>query len=608
MSDLKEFYKNCMKPLSSKRKFFYDFVGFDVETYSDKNIFLMGGVYFYVNGEPVYISFWNKDDMADFVANNHFFQGKYIVATNLSFDFMSLFWDTKHWNDFKTINKGSDIILAVKSFKNSNKKGSIKFIDTFNYAHFSVEKLGKIIKQPKIAKPNFLGEFFDYKKDFGKKEILEEYNKNDCKISCDFMYFLQKGINEAGGKLKTTIASCSLDVWRRNFLNEILIKENYLLKKDIKSFIFKGYYGGRVEAYKKGLFKDVFYYDVNSLYPSVMRLDYPLPNSVKEVSPTINNIINFMGVSECNIITPKNINKPLLPVRFKEKLIFPVGEFMGTYNHCELKRAIELGYKVEPLNQIIYTKSWKPFKAFVEHFYSKRLEYKKQGNDMEYIFKLILNSLYGKFAQKKIDVWKLYDLNNMSYEDGHNAMKGKEIKFIDEEISKVMVMNTYQFNGVHSFPILSSYVTSYARLLMYDYLIKDEVLYTDTDSVITSKESFVHSDEIGLMKLEGKFDELMIIRPKFYYCENKDDVKVKIKGLNKATVNDFFNIVDGQSVTKQKFTKIRESIRRGFVFNQIIPINKKFLLKDDKRKWHQINKADKYKDKLFESEPLEVFL
>ena len=172
------------------------------------------------------------------------------------------------------------------------------------------------------------------------------------------------------------------------------------------------------------MYNNVFYYDVNSLYPSVMRKEFPLSNSIKNIYyPNIYNIKNYMGVSECEILAPKNINKPLLPFRTKDKLMFPIGKFTGVYNHNELQKALSLGYKIKPLKQIIYTKTWYPFKNFVDYFYEKRLECKKNNSNFEYIYKLILNSLYGKFAQKDVNTWRIIDTKSMNYEETNKGIK-----------------------------------------------------------------------------------------------------------------------------------------------------------------------------------------
>jgi len=581
---MKEYYKNILKQLSKKKLTKYDFIGFDVETYGDDNLFYMGGLFYLTDsGKEVYKAFYDREEMIEFLLTFKF-QGKYIVATNLGFDLSVLFFNTKYWNDLNILERGSNIIYAEYKFKNSDKKGKIKFIDTMNYVPFSVEKLGKIINIEKQEKPSFLGEIPKTKEE---KAYLEFYNSYDCKISCKFMYFLQDGFFNAGGNLKITIASTSFDIWRRNFQPDMLVKEEFILNDhEVKNFIFKGYYGGRTEVFKKGLFKDVFYYDINSLYPSVMRLAFPLPQSIRKVdSCSVSYIQNYMGVTECTVFCPK-MNKPFLPFRNEKskKLLFPCGRFTGTWNNCELQKAVTLGYKIEKIHkQVIYTKNFFPFKEFVEYFYQKRLDYKKENSPMEFVCKIILNSLYGKFGQKRIKKSRIIDMN--LFTGDYDAL----IKEIGEDFlikdNKILVNKEEEFNGKNVYPILSSYVTSYARILMYNYLKHEEVLYTDTDSCICSAPIFSHSKVLGEMKLEGEFKLVHIIKPKFYYTYDGEEYDVKIKGLSKADKKDFEKILNGETVNKMKFSKMKESIRRGFAINKKMIVPKIMGLTDDKRIW-----------------------
>lgn len=598
-------YKHVLKPLSNKKITKYDFIGFDVETYGNENKFYMGGLYYFEgkNRRQTFKSFYNKVEMIEFMLSNKF-KGKYITATNLGFDLTALFYNTKYWNMLNILESGSKIIYADFRGDNYSKKGKIMFIDTMNYAPFSVDKLGKILKVPKLDKPKCIGRL---PKNREEDQELLIYNKRDCEISCLFMYFLQDGINTAGGNLKITIASTSFDVWRRNFQPEILIKEQVIKNsKEIKNFIFQGYYGGRTEVYKKGVFKDVHYYDINSLYPSVMRNEFPLPQSVKE-TPILSEfyINNYFGVTECTIKCP-NINKPLLPYRDEErkKLIFPKGTFKGTWNNHELKRALELGYQIIKIHkQIIYTKTFRPFLGFVNYFYNERLTYKKNNNPLELVMKLILNSLYGKFGQKEVKEFKVLDLDtfNGTLEELYKII-GNEY---DEKDNKIIMNQKREYDGKNVYPILASYVTTYARLLMYDYINSDDVIYTDTDSIFTKSKIKETSLELGDMKEEdgSPFKYTYFVKPKFYFLiDNEENETTKIKGINRANKDDFFALINGKSVKKQKFSKIKESVRRGLLPNTKIELEKVMSLEDNKREWF---KDTNTKDILI-SEPLEI--
>lgn len=575
--------KNTLIPLNSDIKKF-DFVGFDVETYDIKGVqsFYFGSIYYYdEEGKEVFETYFDRELLISRILTPYF-KSKYIVATNLAFDYSSLFYGTRHWNDLLLIWRGSDLITV--KYKLPNKKGSVNFIDTFNYVGFSVAKLGEIIGTNKGVQPNYIGK----RKSETRKELNDfiAYNKLDCKISCDFMYFLQKGINGIGGQLKLTIASSSLDTWRRSFMVGNITKEQYTLNnKDIKTFIHKGYYGGRTEVFKKGVLKNMKYYDINSLYPSQMLKQLPNPNSVFiPKSFKTDNIIKYMGVTEC-LVKSNDSEYPILPYKSKEtkKLIFPKGVFRGVWNHNELNYAISKGYRIIKIyNQLCYKYTFTPFKNYIISLYNQRLEYKKEFNPMELVTKLCMNSLYGKFAQHERTNTKITDLDTLSQKDKVKALLYDEGDIKDNFLVQT---NKEEFDGIFSFPVLSSYISSYARIEIHKYIEKYNAVYCDTDSIVT-KETLPTSSKLGDMKLEANLLKCEFIKPKLYYMMEEDGKEViKMKGVNRANINDFNSMKKGKLIKKTKFSKIKESINRRIKPNTIIKIHKNINMDDDKRVW-----------------------
>ncbi len=564
------------------------FMGFDVETYGNENTFYSGGFWWIDEKNKVnWKYFKDAQKMRDFILRWKYREYT-VVATNLSFDFTVLFWNTKYWNDFKIIMRGSKIMLA--EYKFSSRNGKIKFIDTMNYIPFSVSDLGDIVNEPKLKQPSFWvkdkdGKIIDTPKpsDYYEDRELEIYNKQDCKISALFMDFLQEGINKLGGNLKITAASTSLDVWRRNFQPFNLTKEEFIIGDyDIKDFIYKAYYGGRTEAFKRGYIEDYNYYDINSLYPSVMQLPLPNPNTVfKPESTNVKNIIHYEGVTECTVYCPY-MKYPLLPYRHDNKLKFPIGSFSGVWNNCELRKAIEVGYEITDIKkQVLYKDTFYPFREFIKTLYSLRQEYKKEGSNMQLLVKLIMNSCYGKFAQRHLQDYKVVDSAYLSNDDLLKISNGSvEFDMIDD---KIIMKKNKVCNSIFTFPILSSYITSYARLLMYKYINKYEPVYTDTDSIITNKH-IEDSNELGFMKLEEKVKSGIIIKPKLYMINET----IKAKGIKYPDKKAFKDILQGNKIYRDKFTTLKESIRKHIIPNTIIETHKKVDLEDTKRKWDKL--------------------
>lgn len=592
---------NNFSPKTNKVKSF-DFVGFDVETYinSDKeNIFYLGGLYYYnMSGLEVYEYFYDRESMIKRLTS-YGFRSKYIVATNLTFDFLTLFSDTKYFNDCDILWRDSDILAVTFKYRVGREVKRLKFIDTLNYAPFSVKKLGEILGVEKLESPEYLGE--RKPKSVIEEEYMKAYNKRDAKISCDFMYFLQKGVNEIGGTVKLTIASTSLDTFRRGFQKQTLVKEEDVLGVEgVKDFIFKGYYGGRTEAFMRGEFNNddingnFKLYDVNSLYPYVM-LDkkLPFPNSVFIPSkPTFENILYNEGVSKVKVTTPDDMYYPILPLRINGKLKFPIGTFTAVYNHNELRYAIENGYRVDYVySQVCYNSTFKPFKDYIRYLYNNRLEYKQKGSSYEIVNKLLMNSLYGKFAQRYVYRYDIFELDKLQQKEFEKAL------FEDDTVE---IKNGYayrreveEFNGVFSFPILSSYITSYARIHLHQYLSKYNGIYCDTDSIITNQE-VPESSKLGGMKKEADIEYINIVRPKFYTISTKEKDITKIKGVKYASREDFDNILKGNAIERKKFSKLKESIIQGVSPLTLISVEKRMSLEDDKREWNGIHSKPIY--------------
>jgi len=625
--------------------------GFDIETYGENNIFLMGSI---VNDKEKFI-FWNREEMINFLTTSHKFRGNSLIfATNLGFDFMALFGNDLSNYDIEFCMRGSSFINIKITLE---KKYTLNFRDTMNFLKTSVSNLGDILKIPKLDKPKFLGEI---PKNNKEKKELEIYNIRDSEITFKFANFLQDSFNKIGCNIKFTIASTSMSLFRNKYLKEFLFQP----KKEIIEFLYKAYYGGRTETISRGKIKNMNYYDINSLYPYVMlSKEYPHPNyieyitfdwdkidnknkeiSKKEIKRGLDLVNKFEGVSYCLVKAKFNKdnkfleNIPILPYRDESlnKLVFPLGYFESYQTHVELRKAINLGYEVLIFKSVYYEKTFNPFKDFVTDNYNKRLEEKKKGSSMDIVYKLILNSLYGKFAQKMETTEIIINNSEESKEKVMKAiLKNKELEknkkdykykidmidnysLDDEEQNDILNPQIYFITDLDKEyipkfinPILSIYITSYARLELFNLIEtikknKKNIVYFDTDSVITDY-NFNTSKDLGALKKEYDIKEGIIIKPKMYYLkglnEKKEETEVyKCKGLMGInSYKDFENIISTRKFNYIKFCKFKESLRRKLHYNKKISIDKDINLEDNKRVW----KNEKFnKNILEESTPI----
>lgn len=80
-------------------------------------------------------------------------------------------------------------------------------------------------------------------------------------------------------------------------------------------------------------------------------------------------------------------------------LIFPTGQFIKIFYSKELKFTRKLDYEIIPPRGYLFEKKLSPFKGVISDLYESQLEAKKRGDEpMTWIYKVLMNSLYGRFG------------------------------------------------------------------------------------------------------------------------------------------------------------------------------------------------------------------
>lgn len=332
-----------------------------------------------------------------------------------------------------------------------------------------------------------------------------------------------------------TISSLSLAIFRCRFL-----KDNYnipIITGQMYNDISLSYTGGNVDVFKP-YGENIFHYDVNSLYPYIMK-EFPMPSGTPVYFE--GDITKYdkdaFGFFEAKIEAPKDLYVPLLQKRLKYnnsyKTVSPVGTWKGFYLSEELIKAKELNYKIEVIRGYVFKKEY-IFKDFVDYFYNLKVNNPK--NSAYYaIAKLILNGLYGRFGMSPYKENHIIINNSDSYKIYNNFTVTNVINFDNKELISYLDFEDYEkeSNFNISIPIASA-VTSLARLFMYKFkTMKSNIYYTDTDSVaLDSKlDDYFIGSELGKFKLEYISKKAIFLAPKVYYCKTNLGDICKIKGL-----------------------------------------------------------------------------
>ena len=294
-----------------------------------------------------------------------------------------------------------------------------------------------------------------------------------------------------------TLPSLAFAIFRSNFMPEENIPQ---LSGKIAKDIRQGYTGGAVDMYipksPKGV--EIKGYDVNSLYPSQMEyrwMPIGLPTyfevNIKSINP------ESFGFFYCEIIAPDDIKHPIIQTHVKTnngiRTLAPIGIWEDMLFSEEMDNAIKYGYKFNILWGYTFDKE-NIFKEYVDFLYKFRLKYPK-SDPLNYIAKILMNSLYGRFGMD--DQFPNISIIHKDYfADFENKYFDKiESKIELGEHVLVVYNNSVQYNdddkSTHNVSIsIASAITAYARIHMSQFKNNPDInlYYTDTDSIYTDSE------------------------------------------------------------------------------------------------------------------------
>ena len=441
---------------------------------------------------------------------------------------------------FTTLISDMGMFYTIEVYFKVGNKSVVKctFIDSLKILNMSVDNIAKTFGLP-ISKLSL-----DYDKPRERGYILneeeKEYIKNDVKIVA---LALKTLFDE--NLTKMTIGSNALnnykDIIGKNKFYHLFTQLSFEIDKDIR----QAYKGGFTYLNPIYAEKDVgsgVVLDVNSLYPSVM-YDKPMPFGEPffyEGKYTEDKIYPlYIQMITCSFKIKKN-KIPTIQIKnshFKENeyLTSSNDEIIClTLTNIDLKLFLEQ-YEVYDLEYIC---GWKfkclrgLFTSYIDKWIKVKIESTKNGNKgMRALAKLMLNSLYGKFATSQ-------------------ETKSK-IPFLGEdEVVHYMLGEKERKNGIY-IPI-GCFITAYARektirtsQAIKDYSInkygKDMYIYSDTDSIhtllpIEELKKFCEIDdvELGKWKHESSFTKARFIRQKCYLEEIDNEVKITCAGMPKS--------------------------------------------------------------------------
>lgn len=424
---------------------------------------------------------------------------------------------------YTTLISDTGIFYSIEvCFRRKGRNASkVTFVDSLKLLNFTVDKIGKDfgLKVLKIEKEE---EFYNRFRE--KNHILTEeekaYIRNDVEVVARAIEKLyEQGMN------KMTVASNALKIYK-----QMLDKRDWNINFPVLDYetdkqIRKAYKGGwtyLAPRYRNKKIKDGIVLDVNSLYPSRMHdcklpIGQPLPFTGKYKKDNLYDL--YVQKIKCQF----KLKKGYLPTiqikndfrRFRENEYLEESlDMNGRPVEVELTLSnVDLSlffdhyevFNIEYLGGFKFKSSSTLFTDYVDYWINVKIESQKSGNKaMRAIAKLMLNSLYGKFAL------------NPEVKSKHVVYDEKEDR-IHYTTDKVATIREAIYIPVGCF------ITAYARekTIRSAQKVYDRFMYADTDSLHLEelelpKELEIDPYKLGAWKNEFTFDEAKYLRQKCY--------------------------------------------------------------------------------------------
>lgn len=401
----------------------------------------------------------------------------------------------------------------------------IKALSVTNYWSASIRDLGMLLGLPKI----------DVDFTSATDDELCIYCFRDTEIALEAMLkYISIVVDGDLGAVRLSRAAQSYAAYRHRFMHRPLFIH---ADADIRSLESAAYMGGRTESYRIGSVSGGPFtcYDVNSMYPFIMSryrlpyrcVDYWGPLSASDV---VGALLEYGMIAEAELDT----DEPLYAYRLKGKIIFPIGRFT-TYLCTEGLRQAALRGHLKGVTRAAFYLEDVLFRSYIDELYAMRVQARQRGDATTgKLLKLLMNSLYGKLAQRRPIVVsdEPYDGNDYFYRESLDYDTGDTI--IESTLfhrKRLMIGDELCPSSVPSVP---AHITEYGRMLLYDVqerIGREHVVYCDTDSVfvdaaVSDKVGYpVDPNRLGALSRRWTTDRLVIYGAKDYMTDN--DVVVK---------------------------------------------------------------------------------
>ena len=417
---------------------------------------------------------------------------------------------------------------------------------------------------PKLKKPDNLGT----KKFRMNDDKFYAYAMRDAEVAYHIGKSVQSLIQEFDIRQPVSLADMAAKIFRHHYLKYTIPQPSSV----VVSVPLNSYHGGKnnvVPDAAPGWHLDVTAMDISSAYPYAMAQlpSMSLKNGYKRYKRTLNikSLVPPLGVYQVtgeavDCDWPVIFEHAFQPIRGKFKQVWIQG--------IELNEAISSGeVKVQVIRGHYYDEErdgkTSPFKGYCDDFYHRK---QTEANPVQrHMYKLILNSVYGKFIQTHKQSRIIYtDCDSGETVESHDVIAG----------------------GMFH-PFIASAITAHTRAYIHQLEHAHKALHTATDGIYTKykrirRVPMAPKSGLGSLEIEARGD-LVLMRNKCYilysktgklksqYFKGKRIEKFAKHGFQ-GTVYDLERLI---AHNKRKYTvmrpnRLKESLKRGLNVNEFV--------------------------------------
>ena len=456
---------------------------------------------------------------------------------------------------------------------NKRRQMTVLIVDSFLWFQTALAKAAEIVcpDLPKLKRVKDIGQ----KQFKANDDAFCAYAMRDAEIAYHIGLLVQTIHREFDLRQSVSLADMSAKIFRHAFLRYTIPQPS----RDVIRGAWHSYHGGKnnlVEGAAPAWHTDVSALDISSAYPYAMS-EMPAFSDAKlykrlDRSTRAPRNLNPLGV----YLVSGEVEKCDWPVLFNHSFEPIAGRFVDTWiQGYELQEALRSGeLKVKKIRGHYYDgerdKVKPALREFVQHFY--QLKSTEKDPTKRYMYKIVLNALYGKFIQTRKTQRVLY--TNI---DAGNTTDSEQL-----------------VAGGMFHPFIATATTGHTRAYLHRIEHAHKAFHSATDGIFCKaakpkKLPGIPQRGLGSLAIEARGD-LVLLRNKCYilfsdkpktlngkdalpsqYFKGKFIHKYAKHGFQ-GTVYDLERLV---AHNKRKYTaarpnRLREAIKRGLAVNDFV--------------------------------------